>query len=110
MAYKNILKRRWIKNNTRKQPWLAGSDVLLWLLQGEKAFGMIDGLNKYCFFVPMNVNKIDIAKGFEQLYGKVPTSVNTIVLPSKSGSIRVKRKSFKKAIITLAKDDKIDVI
>jgi ribosomal protein L23 len=72
---------------------------------------MIDGLNKYCFFVPMNVNKIDIAKGFEQLYGKIPTcSVNTIVLPSKSGSRRVKRKSFKKAIITLAKDDKIDVI
>lgn len=29
MAYKNTLKRRWIKNNTRKQPSLTGSDVLL---------------------------------------------------------------------------------
>lgn len=110
MSFKQILQRRWIKSNTRKQPALSGSDIVLWLLQGEKAFAMIENQNKYCFFVPMTVNKIDIAQWFEQIYGKTPLSVNTIVMPSKSGSRRVKRKSFKKAIITLRKDDKIDIV
>lgn len=107
---KYILKRRREKNNTRKQPGLSWVDVVLWLLQWEKAFGMIEKQNKYCFLVPMSVNKIDIAAWFEQLYNKKPKSVNTIVLPSKYWSRRQKRSTYKKAIITLEKDDKIEVI
>ena len=107
---KYILRRRREKNNSRKQPGLAWSDIVLWLLQWEKAFGMIEKEQKYCFLVPMSVNKIDIAKWFEQLYNKIPKSVNTIVLPSNFGSRRKKRTSYKKAIITLEKDDKIEVI
>lgn len=99
-----------MKNNSRKQPGLSGDQIVLGILQGEKAFAMIEKQNKYCFFVPCSVNKIDIAKWFEMIYGKTPVAVNTMVLPSKNWSRRLKRRSYKKAIITLAKDDKIDIV
>ena len=107
---KTILRNRWLKSNTGNQESLSGSHILKWLLQWEKAFGSIETLGKYSFFVPMNVNKIDIARGFEQVYGVKPVSVNTIVMPSKYGSRRQKRKSLKKAVITVAKDTKIEII
>lgn len=107
---KNILRQRRTKNNTWKKPSWAGNDIVLWLIQWEKSFGMMEHNQKYTFMVPTSVNKIDIARWFEELYGKTPLSVNTIVLPSKSGSRRLKRRSFKKAIITLNADDKIEII
>lgn len=110
MSFKPVLRTRWIKNNRGKQPQLDPQDIILGLLQWEKSFGMIEKSNKYVFFVPSNVNKIDIARWFEALYGKKATAVNTVVMPSKSGSNRLKRKSFKKAIITLAQGDKIDIV
>ncbi len=62
MSFKAKLTRRWIKNNTGKQPGLAPQDIILGLLQGEKAFGMIEKSNKYVFLVPTAVNKVDIAR------------------------------------------------
>jgi ribosomal protein L23 len=107
---KIILRNRWIKSNAWNQEALSWSHILKWLLQWEKAFGAIETLGKYTFFVPMKVNKIDIARGFEQVYWVKPISVNTIVMPSKYGSRRQKRKSLKKAVITVSKDSKIEII
>lgn len=107
---KEILRNRWIKSNSWSQESLSGYHIIKWLLQWEKAFWSIESLNKYFFFVPMNVNKNDIKRGFKEIYWINPIAVNTTVMPSKFGSRRQKRKSFKKAVITLSKNDKIEII
>lgn len=110
MSFKPVLRTRWLKSNRGKQPGLAAQDIILGLLQWEKSFGLIEKSNKYVFLVPIMVNKIDIARWFTELYGKTPTDVNTVILPSKHGSRRLKRRSYKKAIITLAEGEKIEIV
>lgn len=110
MSFKPVLRARRLKSNRGKQPQLAAQDIILGIMQWEKAFGLIEKSNKYVFLVPTTVNKVDIARWFTELYGKVPTDVNTVILPSKYGSRRLKRRSYKKAIITLAEGDKIEII
>lgn len=107
---KEILRNRRLKSNSWKEEALSGAHILKWLLQWEKAFSSIETLNKYFFFVPMTVNKNDIKRWFKEVYGIDPIAVNTIVMPSKHSSRKTKRKSLKKAVITLSKNDKIEII
>jgi large subunit ribosomal protein L23 len=76
--------------------------------QGEK-------LNRYGFIVDKAVNKLEIKNAVEALYGVTVAEVNTMKYAgkvksrnTKAGVITGNKNSYKKAIITLVKGDKID--
>jgi large subunit ribosomal protein L23 len=71
-------------------------------------------LPKYVFIVDRNANKQQIAQAIEQIYSdknvKV-VSVNTINVKAKPRRVRGRsgtKSAFKKAIVTLEKDDNLD--
>ncbi|MDR3236657.1 MAG: 50S ribosomal protein L23 [Prevotellaceae bacterium] len=77
-------------------------------IQGEK-------LNHYGFIVDREANKIDIKKAVEEMYGVTVKEVNTINYHgkrksryTKAGILTGRANHFKKAIVTLAGEDKID--
>ncbi len=81
----------------------------------EKMSAQTDKLNKVAFVVAKDVNKIEIKKAVEEMYGVKVTDVNTQRYQgtvksryTKSGVITGRTASFKKAIVTLAKGDSID--
>jgi len=72
-------------------------------------------MNRYGFVVPRSVNKVEIKKAVEQMYGVTVISVNTMVTPGKSKSRSTKRgvvqgttATSKKAVVTLIDGDMID--
>ncbi len=66
--------------------------------------------NHYYFYVDQAVNKITVAEAIKEIYGIKPISVKIINLPKKiSGKGRVKRLAKKKAVVVLAKKDKLDI-
>ncbi len=77
-------------------------------VQGEK-------LNRYGFVVDRDANKLQIKDAVEKLYGVTVLSVNTINYHgkrksryTKAGLLTGRMNHFKKAIVTLAGEDKID--
>lgn len=69
--------------------------------------------SKYVFKVDKRANKINIKKAIEALYGVDVISVNIINMKPKKrrmGRIIGKKPAFKKAIVKIKKDQKIDVI
>ena len=81
----------------------------------EKMAPQGETLNRYGFIVNKNANKIEIAKAVEDLYNVTVESVNTMRYGgkarsrfTKTGLVRGKTKSFKKAIIKLTKGETID--
>lgn len=76
--------------------------------QGEK-------LNRYGFVVDRDANKLQIKEAVEKMYNVSVADVNTMNYHgkrksrySKSGILRGRMNHFKKAIVTLEGDDKID--
>ena len=70
---------------------------------------------QYAFEVDINANKIDIARAVEKKFNVTVESIRTIRSKgkrksqmTKRGRIPGKRADFKKAIVTLKKDQKID--
>lgn len=66
-------------------------------------------IKKYTFEVPVAANKIEIKKAAEEVFGIKVAKVNTIRVLGKvkrMGKYEGRRSSWKKAIITLAKDSK----
>lgn len=81
----------------------------------EKMTSMEEKLNRVAFVVDRRANKIEIANAVKELYGVTPVSVNTLIRPgkakaryTKSGYLKGRTNTVKKAIITLAEGDKID--
>ena len=77
-------------------------------IQGEK-------LNRYGFVVDRQANKLEIKKAVEDMYGVTVTDVNTVNYHgkrksrfTKAGILTGRTNHFKKAIVTLAGEDKID--
>lgn len=73
---------------------------------------LIAGQNKYVFWVKKKSNKIEIKKAVEKLYGVNVVSVNTLNPKPKEiriGRVSGLRPTFKKAIVTLAEGQKIEV-
>ena len=81
----------------------------------EKGMEEAETLNKYHFHVHPDANKIQIRQAIEALFGVRVTKVNTMNVKGK-----VRRRSYlhrsgktasaKKAIVTLAPGDRIDLI
>jgi len=77
----------------------------------EKATDLV-ALNKYCFIVPVSANKSEVAKRIKSVYGVKPVKVNFVKVFGKkvrTGRAYGQRKNYKKAIITLKKEDKIEI-
>ncbi len=77
-------------------------------IQGEK-------LNRYGFMVDRSANKIQIKTAVEEMYGVKVSDVNTMNYHgkrksrfTKAGLLSGRSNHFKKAIVTLAGEDKID--
>ncbi len=73
-------------------------------------------MNRYTFIVDRKANKLEIKKAIEQFYGVQVEDVNTLVMPSKqkakytkAGFIVGRKPAKKKALITVAEGETIDL-
>jgi large subunit ribosomal protein L23 len=86
-------------------------DVLRAPVISEKSYGLLDE-NKYTFLVPPTANKSEIKIAVEKLFNVKVTNVNTVNRQGKRKRTRFgygKRKDTKRAIVTLASGDRIDI-
>ena len=66
-------------------------------------------IKRYTFEVPTTVNKIEIKKAVEEVFGVKVAAVNTMHVLGKvkrMGKFAGRRASYKKAIVTLTQDSK----
>ncbi len=92
------------------------SEVLIKPVLTEKANAQQDKLRRYTFKVAKNANKLEIKKAVEAFYGVNVINVNTVVSPAKNktrftkaGFISGRKPSFKKAYVTVAENETIDL-
>jgi large subunit ribosomal protein L23 len=92
------------------------TDVLIKPLLSEKANKMSEKMNRYSFWVDKKANKLEIKRAVEQFYGVQVKEVNTSVMPSKlkarytkSGFIVGRKPSRKKAVVTVAEGETLDL-
>ncbi len=92
------------------------SDVLIKPILSEKANKQSEKMNRYTFIVDRKANKLEIKKAIEQFYGVQVEEVNTLVMPSKqkakytkAGFIVGRKPAKKKALITVADGETIDL-
>jgi large subunit ribosomal protein L23 len=92
------------------------SDILIKPILTEKANAQQDTLHRYAFKVAKKANKLEIKKAIESFYGVTVTKVNTSVSPgknksrfTKAGVISGRKPSYKKAYVTVAKGESIDL-
>jgi large subunit ribosomal protein L23 len=90
-------------------------DVLRRPLVTEKSNFQSTKLNQYTFEVPVSVNKAQIKEAVEAMFDVSVQRVNVVNLPAKrtrrarSRRLRVRRSAMKKAVVTLAEGQSIDV-
>ncbi len=91
-------------------------NIIIKPILSEKSELLTENLNRYSFVVDRKANKISIGKEIERLYGVQVQAVNTMVMPgkiktknSKTGLIKGRKPAFKKAIITVAEGEEIDL-
>ena len=77
----------------------------------EKSNDLLEKENKYTFKVSLEANKVEIKQAIEAIYKVKVVDISTVrVLPKRRrvGKYEGYRSAYKKAIVKLAKDDKID--
>ena len=92
------------------------TEVLVKPILTEKANAQQEKLRKYAFKVNRKANKLEIKKAVEDFYGVSVVDVNTAVIPgknktryTKSGFIQGQKPAFKKALVTVAEGESIDL-
>ena len=90
--------------------------VLIKPIISEKSETISEDLNQFSFVVDKKANKVEIKKAIEDMYSVSVESVNTMIMPAKaksrntrSGILKGRKASFKKAIVTLQEGDTIDL-
>jgi large subunit ribosomal protein L23 len=86
-------------------------DIILKPVVSEKSYGLLDE-GKYTFIVATEANKTQIRIAVEEVFRVKVTGVNTINRPGKRRRTRYgwgKRPDTKRAIVTLAEGDRIDI-
>ncbi|MCD0450340.1 50S ribosomal protein L23 [Actinocorallia sp. API 0066] len=86
-------------------------DILLAPVVSEKSYGLLDE-GKYTFLVAPDANKVQIRQAVEEVFGVKVTGVNTINRQGKRKRTRYgygKRKDTKRAIVSLAEGERIDI-
>ncbi|HEV2581099.1 MAG TPA: 50S ribosomal protein L23 [Ktedonobacteraceae bacterium] len=85
----------------------------------EKATRLQNENNQYTFKVALQANKIEIRKAVEQMFKVHVVKVNTMRMPGKTRMLRrrggrapqvMEAREWKKAIVTLAPGDSIDIL
>ena len=92
------------------------SDILIKPVLSEKANKQAEKMNRFTFIVDRKANKLEIKKAVESFYGVQVEEVNTQVVPSKlkakytkAGFIVGRKPAKKKAIVTVAEGETIDI-
>ncbi|MEZ5046229.1 MAG: 50S ribosomal protein L23 [Chitinophagaceae bacterium] len=90
--------------------------ILIKPIVTEKVNKQTEKENRYTFMVDKRANKLEIKKAVESFYNVRVDDVNTIVVPAKartrmtkSGIISGRKPSYKKAIVTVAEGENIDL-
>ena len=86
-------------------------DVLFAPVISEKSYGLLDE-NKYTFLVDPDANKTEIKQAVQAVFGVTVTRVNTLNRKGKvvrQGRLVGRRKHTKRAIVTLAAGDSIEL-
>ena len=91
------------------------SEVLIKPILQKKQIAT-EKLNRYAFIVNRKANKLEIKKAVEEFYGVLVEDVNTLAMPSKvkqrntkAGFVTGRKPAKKKAIVTVAEGDTIDL-
>ena len=87
-------------------------DVILEPVVSEKSYDLIEQFNTYTFIVDPRSNKTEIRDAVESIFDVKVTRVNTQNRKGKvkrTGYVVGKRKDVKRALVTLAEDDSIDL-
>ena len=92
------------------------TQVLLKPIVTEKANAQQEKLNRYAFKVSRKANKLEIKSAIESFYGVAVVDVNTVIVPgknktrfTKAGYIKGVKPAYKKAYVTVAEGDTIDL-
>ncbi len=92
------------------------SEVLVKPILTEKANAQQEKLRRYAFKVDRRANKLEIKKAVEEFYGVNVVDVNTAVVPgknktryTKAGFIQGMKGAYKKALVTVADGESIDL-
>ena len=86
-------------------------DILLAPVISEKSYGLLEE-NKYTFVVAPHANKTEIKIAVEKIFNVKVTSVNTLNRSGKTRRTRFgtgKRADTKRAIVSLAEGQRIDI-
>jgi large subunit ribosomal protein L23 len=86
-------------------------DILMRPVVSEKSYGLLDE-GKYTFIVAPDANKTQIKQAVEEVFRVKVTGVNTLNRQGKRRRTRFgwgKRVDTKRAIVTLAEGDRIDI-
>jgi large subunit ribosomal protein L23 len=85
--------------------------VILAPVISEKSYGQMEE-NRYTFVVAPDANKVEIRHAVEEIFRVRVTGVNTLNRPGKRRRTRTgwgKRKDTKRAIVSVAAEDRIDI-
>ena len=92
------------------------TEILIKPILTEKANAQQEKLSRYAFKVNRRANKLEIKTAIEQFYGVSVLEVNTLVVPgknktrsTKSGVISGVKSGYKKALVTVAEGETIDL-
>ena len=87
-------------------------DIIFEPVVSEKSYDLIDDRNTYTFIVDPRSNKTEIKQAVEEIFDVKVSSVNTMNRRGKkkrTGWVVGKRKDTKRAMVTLADGDSIDI-
>ena len=87
-------------------------DIILNPVVSEKSYDLIEDHNTYTFEVDPRVNKTEVRQAIESIFGVKVVRVNTQNRKGKlkrTGYVIGKRPSRKRALVTLADGDEIDI-
>ncbi len=90
---------------------LTSYDVVKTLVRTERG-STLEPQRKYLFEVSSKANKIQIKRAIEEIYNVKVEAVNTSIMPGKRKRVRHEvgyTSDWKKAIVTLRENNKIDV-
>jgi large subunit ribosomal protein L23 len=92
------------------------AEVLIKPILTEKANSLQEKRSIYSFRVARKSNKLEIKKAVETFYGVNVAEVRTVVVPgkakakmTKAGVIKGRKPAYKKAYVTLAQGESIDL-
>ena len=88
--------------------------VIIRPIDTEKTRYQASELRQYTFEVDRRVNKIEVKRAIEAIFGVNVVTVNMMNMPAKATKRRgrrrmVRRAPWKKAVVTLAEDQRLDV-